>query len=88
MPEWLWAILIGSVVLGLIGLIWRAQERRIEKLEEWIEEKEKFDYKFRHDEFAPAIAGINRTLLPLVPKTDEHERRLNRLDSKVFNGSK
>lgn len=70
MPEWLLAILIGSVVLGLMGLLWQAQERRIEVLEKWKIDKEKFDYEFRHEQYAPAIAAINLKLLPLVERAD------------------
>jgi hypothetical protein len=111
-PEWLWSITVGLVVLGLIGLVWRAQEKRIKDLEDWRRDKEKVDYEFRHDELAPVIAGINRDLLPLVKQVEvcekrvdelkdwkhdvadlylpraveDHERRLNRLDARVFNG--
>lgn len=27
MPEWLWGVLIGVIVVGLIGVIWHAHER-------------------------------------------------------------
>lgn len=28
LPEWLWAVLIGGVIVGLGATIWRAHERR------------------------------------------------------------
>jgi hypothetical protein len=39
MPEWLWAIIIGGVVMGLIGIIYSALTNRVTKLETWKEER-------------------------------------------------
>lgn len=121
-----WIIGIGlPIIMLLIGVVWAflrkestATNADISKLEtrfeQWTKDKEKFDYDFRHDEYGPAIDGINSKLLPLVSQAtttekrvdelkdwkheivdayipravDEHERRLNRLDLKVFNGHK
>lgn len=88
MPEWLMAIVIGSVVLGLIGLVWRAQEQRINDLETWKRDKEKFDYDFRHDQYAPAISAINNQLLPLVGRVDDlrhyNDHTLQKILSDVY----
>lgn len=112
MPEWLWSIVIGVVVIGLVVALRKTDLDRISKLEQWTKDKEKFDYEFRHNEYAPAITHINSDLLPLmkqveilegeqkkaeqwkhnvvdpyIPRAiDEHERRINRLDAKIFNG--
>ena len=37
MPEWLWVILVGGVILGLVTLIYGVQDRRVAKIEEWKE---------------------------------------------------
>lgn len=37
MPEWLWVILIGGVILGLVTLIYGIQDQRVAKLERWKE---------------------------------------------------
>ena len=37
MPEWLWVILIGGVILGLVSLIYGYQSQRLTKVEEWKE---------------------------------------------------
>lgn len=114
MPEWLWSILVGVVVVGLIAALRRTDLDRLNKLESWTKEKERFDYEFRHNEYSPAITRIHSDLLPLLKQVsgidqrvaelkdwkhdigeaylpravDEHERRLNKLDAKVFNGHK
>lgn len=40
MPDWAWALLIGGVVLGLIGVVWRTHERRMDKYEQRLEKLE------------------------------------------------
>ena len=37
MPEWLWAIVIGGTVMGLIGIIYNSLTGRVTKLENWKE---------------------------------------------------
>lgn len=37
MPEWLWIIIVGVVVLGLVVLIYNIQDGRIVKIENWKE---------------------------------------------------
>jgi hypothetical protein len=39
MPDWLWAICIGGVVMGLIGIIYNGLTNRVTKLENWKEER-------------------------------------------------
>ena len=37
MPEWLWVILVGGVIIGLVSLIYGIQDNRVGKLEKWKE---------------------------------------------------
>ena len=37
MPEWLLTFLIGTVILGLVGIIWNQVMKRINKIEDWKE---------------------------------------------------
>ena len=41
MPEWLWAIVIGGTVMGLIGIIYSSLTGRVAKLEDWKDEQPK-----------------------------------------------
>jgi len=117
MPAWAWAGVIGFsqvIFVGLLVALRKSDERRIENIEKWTKDKERFDYQFRHDEYQTTIAKIYVALYPVIEKVetleenvkelrewkhdvvdpyipravDEHERRINRLDSKVFNGHK
>lgn len=121
-----WVIGIGLlIILPLIGVVWMFLRKEIadarmaiaqseSRFEQWKRDKEKFDYEFRHSEYAPAISRIHAELWPMgkqveslekrvgelkdwkhviadayLPRAvDEHERRINRLDAKVFNGHK
>lgn len=85
MPEWLWALAIGGVLLGLIGVIWRGLERRLDKHEQWQADKERFDYNFRHNEYAPKIAGINEKLWPLASDVEAIDGRVKRIE-RTLNG--
>lgn len=92
MPEWLWAIVIGGVVAGLIAALRVADQARvmdrIAKLEQWTKDKETFDYAFRHHDYSPTIGKINAQLYPLSVQIAQLEARVTRLDHKVFNGAK
>jgi uncharacterized membrane protein (DUF106 family) len=37
MPEWLWPIIIGGVILGLVSLIYGIQSQRVTDIEKWKE---------------------------------------------------
>jgi preprotein translocase subunit YajC len=37
MPEWLWPILIGVVIIGLIAFIYNNQDKRVDNIEKWKE---------------------------------------------------
>jgi len=37
MPEWLWIIIVGIIVIGLVSLIYSIQDRRIFSIENWKE---------------------------------------------------
>lgn len=37
MPEWLWIIIIGGVVIGMVSLIYKIQDNRIFRIEGWKE---------------------------------------------------
>jgi len=39
MPDWLWAVVIGGIVMGLIGIIYNTLTNRVAKLETWKEER-------------------------------------------------
>ena len=39
MPDWLWAIIIGGIVMGLISVIYAALTNRVTRLELWKEER-------------------------------------------------
>jgi len=39
MPDWLWAIIIGGIVMGLIGVIYNTFTNRVAKLETWKDER-------------------------------------------------
>jgi pterin-4a-carbinolamine dehydratase len=115
MPPELLTVIFGAIQVIIVGLVvaLRASDKeRLVKLEQWTHDKEKFDYEFRHEEYARAIADINKVIWPTATKVeqleasekdlrgwkhavvdaylpravDEHERRLNRIESKLFNG--
>ena len=37
MQEWLWIILVGGIVMGLIGVVYNSVVRRLGKIESWKE---------------------------------------------------
>jgi len=43
MPEWLWPILIGGVILGLVTLIYGIQDKRVSDIEKWKETRPKLE---------------------------------------------
>lgn len=87
-PEWLWSIIVGVVVVGLIAAL-RSADRdrldnlrtadleRIAKLEEWTKNKERFDHEWRHDEYAPEASRVSLDVERLKTKMDRVERVLN-----------
>lgn len=72
MPEWLWIVLVGGVTLGLVALVWSLLTERIRRLEIEIDRLR----KWRHE--------LVDAYLPRA--VDEHEKRLNRIEPRVFNG--
>jgi DNA-binding winged helix-turn-helix (wHTH) protein len=57
------------------------------RFEQYVKDKEKFDYDFRHGEYNNAISAINTQVWPLPRAVDEHQRRLDRLETKIFGGN-
>ena len=37
MPEWLWIIVVGGVIIGLVSLIYKIQDNRLLNIEKWKE---------------------------------------------------
>lgn len=85
MPEWLWSIVVGVIVVGLLVSVRQADRDRLKELEDWRKAKEDFDYKFRHNEYAPKIAGINEKLLPLIADVEGLAERMKRAE-RALNG--
>lgn len=56
MPEWAWALLIGGVVLGLIGVLYRHHDRRMEKYEQRLEKLEDRP----HNGYPALLERVNR----------------------------
>lgn len=79
------------VLVGLIVALRKAdQERtneRLVALETWTKHKESFDYTFRHHEYSTTISRIEAQLLPAVSDIESQERRIDRLERKIFNGA-
>lgn len=89
MPEWLWAILIGGVVLGLVGAIWRGISNRLLAVELW---------QARHADVQTKLDSAEREILrlrewrhlkgdPYVGAVDALKQRVDRIEPKVFNGN-
>ena len=96
LPEWLWSIVVGVIVVGLVAALRNADRERIKeisadvsKLEGRVEqrwsEKDRQDRDWRHDTYSPAIDAINARLLPLAQQMSEMERRMERVE-RVLNG--
>jgi hypothetical protein len=96
MPAWAWMAIIGAVqviIIGLITALRRADqqviaglEKEISKIWQWSKDKEKFDHEFRHDEYGRNYTIVNADLHTVKAKVEEHARRLERIDHKLFNG--
>ena len=73
MPEWLWALIIGAVVLGLLGTVWRMHEthdrERIESIWDQIGRDSKSGMREIVHKCANAIGRVR-----------DLERRVNRLE--------
>jgi len=82
MPEWLYAILVGVAIVGLIGLVWRMHENHDVERNSVIWDQigrssEEGMRKIVHD-------SANR-LSEVVPVSRELERRVDRIE-RVLNG--
>jgi len=77
-PEWLWSIIVGLVVVGLIGLIWRTHEDTDKERDShiWDQIGRDSDKGMRRTvhQCANDVTGIRGTL-------SEHEKRLRRIES-------
>jgi hypothetical protein len=78
LPEWLWVVIIVSVVLALAGLVWRGHSSLDDERNNHI-----WDQIGRHSE-----AGMRKTLHNVANEITgqrgdlkDHERRLNRIES-------
>lgn len=82
MPEWLWALVIGAVVLGLVATVWRAHENhdreRIESIWDQIGRDSKSGMREIVHESANRLSEV-------VPTSREHERRIARIE-RYLNG--
>jgi hypothetical protein len=82
MPEWLWALVIGAVVLGLVATVWRMHENHDRERNNAVWDQlgrssEEGMRKIVHD-------SANR-LSEVVPVSRELERRVDRIE-RVLNG--
>lgn len=82
MPEWLQLILVGTIIVGLVGAIWRAhenhdRERNAAIWDQMGRSSEEGMRKIVHD-------SANR-LSEVVPTSREHERRIARIE-RYLNG--
>jgi hypothetical protein len=88
MPQWLWALIVGGVVLGLIGVIYALLLERLRNVEAWIT---------LHGASLPSemervqvnADGLrlwkHMTVDPYIPRAvDELVRRVDRIEEKVF----
>lgn len=79
MPAWVWIALLGALqtlVAGLVVAIRSADQDKIRSLEERLVKSIDELREWKHT-----------VVDPYIPRAiDEHERRINRLDSRVFNG--
>lgn len=77
MPEWLWSIIVGVVVVGLVAALRNADRERMARIEQWIRDKEKQDRDWRHDEYSPKVTELNLNVCVLQTKMERVERFLN-----------
>jgi hypothetical protein len=88
MPQWLWALIVGTVLLGLVGVIYALLLERLRNVEAWIRD---------HGAPLPSelqdvevnVGGLrlwkHTTVDPYIPRAvDELDRRVGRLEDKVF----
>lgn len=77
MPEWAWAIVIGVVVIGLVGVIWRSHESHDRERNEVLWDQIGRDSE--HGMRKIVHESANR-LSEVVPTSRDHERRLERIE--------
>lgn len=78
MPEWLWALVVGVIVMGLVAYIWRVHEDR---------DRERYDDLWRQigrtsKEGMREIVHKSANALSQVSLTSrDHERRIKRIEN-------
>lgn len=77
LPEWLWSIIIGVIVVGLVAALRNADRERLAKLEQWAVDKDKRDHDWRHDEYAPYVGDLALKTERLLTKMERVDRELN-----------
>lgn len=79
------------IIQGLVGYIFTKTvadlkerlERQDQRHEEYVKTKERFDYQFRHDEYAPRVQEMELRLAML----ERLPSRFEQLWTRIFNGS-
>lgn len=85
MPEWAWALVIGTLVVGLVAYIWRSHENRDHERNEDLWRQIGRDSK----EGMRAIVHESANRLSEVTLTSrDHERRIERIERYLNGGLK
>lgn len=77
MPEWLWSIVVGVIVVGLVAALRNADRDRIISLEQWTRDKDRTDRDWRHDEYQQEVSELKLKVRTLETKVERIERVLN-----------
>lgn len=82
MPDWLYAILVGVVVVGLVAVVWRMHENHDRERNDAI-----WDQMGRSSEegMRKVVHDSANRLSEIVPVSRELERRVERIE-RVLNG--
>lgn len=75
-----------AVILTRLDAATQAHGKLEGRFEQWTKDKVEFDYHWRHEQYVSDINSINGCLLPLSQQAKDFEKRVTRLESKVFNG--
>lgn len=83
MPEWAWALVIGTVIIGLVGVIWRMHENHDQERNKNIWDQIGRDSKSGMRE---VVHDAATQILVHAGALEEMQRRIEHLERKVFNG--
>jgi len=75
-------VLVGWIFTSTVNDLKKRSDRQDQRFESYMKDKERFDYEFRHDEYAPRVQQIELRLA----NVERIPPRFEQLWSKIFNG--